>query len=591
MVHNRGSEIRNPQSKLIPVSEAPVINLAVDEEEAIELRHRANSLAWIDLSPRSLCDLELLASGALSPLERFMGKADYENVLKHMTLANGTLFPLPITLPFSRDQEVSPGQEVALRTPRHDIVAILSVEEVFDWHWAYEAETVYGTTDARHPMIAEMCSLGNRCASGPLRLLKLPKRYDFAELRKTPSQVRHELEGLGNRHVIAFQPIGPMYRPQEEFLKSVAADLQASVLVQTVVGLARPGDIDCYTSVRSYKVLLDKYFDDCPAVLALLPFLSRYAGPREALLSAVMLKNFGATHFIVSHDYAASMCGTSGKPFYDVQAAQDLIAANQIRSGITMVPMRELVFLPAKKRYVQRQNVPVGTTVLTLSAAELNANYLSSGRTLPEWFIRPEVAAILSRVSPPLHRSGFCVWFTGLSGAGKSTLAEVLVHQLMEHGRQVTLLDGDVVRTHLSKGLTFSKEDRDMNIRRIGFVASEIVRHHGSVICAAVSPYRVTRNEVRNMVVCDRFVEVFVDTPLDVCEQRDTKGMYAKARRGEIKGFTGINDPYEAPVDPEIRITTTNTTLEASAEAILAYLRTRGFLLKHDDCRNFDLLT
>jgi len=571
------------------MSEEPVINLVIDQEEAVDLRARANTLPWIDLSPRSLCDLELLAIGAFFPLDRFMGPADYHGVIEHSRLADGTLFPMPITLPFANSNNVCPGQEIALRTARHDVVAVLSVEDVFEWDWRHEAEKVYGTTDVRHPMVAEMCSCGTQCASGPIRLLNIPKRYDFTELRKTPGQVRHELELLGNRNVLAFQPTGPIHRPQEEFLKSAAADLQASVLVQPVAGLARTGDIDHYTSVRSHKLLIDKYFDDCPAVLSLLPLFRRHAGPREALLSAVMLRNFGATHFIVGHDYAATVRSTSGKPFYDAVAAQDLVAANQMQSRVTMVPMPELVFLPDEKRYVQRHRVQAGRSVCSISAEELNTQYLSSGKPLPEWFIRPEVAAILSRISPPLYRRGFCVWFTGLSGAGKSTLAEVLVHQLMEHGRQVTLLDGDVVRTHLSKGLTFSKEDRDMNIRRIGFVASEIVRHHGSVICAAVSPYRVARNEVRNMVGTDRFIEVFVDTPLDVCERRDTKGMYAKARRGEIKGFTGINDPYEPPVDPEIRITTTNTTLEANAETIFAYLRGRGLLLEQDDHRNFDL--
>ena len=253
-----------------------------------------------------------------------------------------------------------------------------------------------------------------------------------------------------------------------------------------------------------------------------------------------------------------------------------------------MVPFKELVYLPDEGRYEERNVVPAGTRIASISGTDVRVEYLGNGKSLPDWFTHPETAAILKSASPPNHQRGFCVWFTGLSGAGKSTIAEILVTLLMEHGRQVTLLDGDVVRTHLSKGLGFSKEDRDTNIRRIGFVASEIVRHHGVAICAAVSPYRATRNEVRGGVGENQFVEIFVDTPLEICEQRDAKGMYAKARRGEIKEFTGINDPYESPIKPEILLTTTNCLPEDNARKIVTYLIDKGFLLKETDERNYE---
>jgi sulfate adenylyltransferase len=249
--------------------------------------------------------------------------------------------------------------------------------------------------------------------------------------------------------------------------------------------------------------------------------------------------------------------------------------------GVGVVPFAELVYLPEKGHYEEVSNISAETPTLSISGTQVRERYLSNGIDLPDWFTRPEVAGILAEAYPPRHRQGVCVWFTGLSGAGKSTTAEILTILLLEHGRQVTVLDGDVVRTHLSKGLGFSKEDRDTNIRRIGFVSAEIVRHGGVAICAAVSPYRATRNDVRNMVGTDQFIEVFVDTPLEECERRDIKGMYAKARRGEIKGFTGIDDPYEAPQHAELTLDTVLHTPEENAQAILQCLIQRGFVRDH----------
>ncbi len=304
----------------------------------------------------------------------------------------------------------------------------------------------------------------------------------------------------------------------------------------------------------------------------------RMAGPREALWHAIIRRNHGANFFIVGRDHASPGSDSTGKPFYGPYDAQDLLQRHKEEIGVGVVPFRELVYLPEERRYEEVSRIPATTRTASISGTQVRELYLNNGRLLPEWFTRPEVAEILSESYPPKHRQGVCVWFTGLSGAGKSTTAEILTVLLMEHGRQVTVLDGDVVRTHLSKGLGFSKEDRDTNIRRIGYVASEIVRHGGVVVCAAVSPYKATRDDVRNMVGKDRFIEVFVDTPLEVCEQRDIKGMYAKARRGEIKGFTGIDDPYEPPDNPEITLDTVTHTAEENARAVLDYLISKGFV-------------
>jgi sulfate adenylyltransferase len=343
--------------------------------------------------------------------------------------------------------------------------------------------------------------------------------------------------------------------------------------------MTKPGDVDHYTRVRAYRVLVEKYYDRRRTVLSLLPLAMRMAGPREALWHAMIRRNYGANYFIVGRDHAGPGNDSTGRPFYGPYDAQKLLQTYESEIGVKMIPFQEIVYLPDEDRFEEQHRVPAGTRVATLSGTEVRDRYLSNGKALPEWFTRPETAAILSKISLPMHQRGFCVWFTGLSGAGKSTIAEILAVLLMEHGKQITVLDGDVVRTHLSKGLGFSKEDRDTNILRIGFVAAEIVRHHGVVICAAVSPYRAARNECRAIVGEDQFIEVFVDTPLEVCEQRDTKGMYAKARRGEIKGFTGVDDPYEEPVNPELRLTTTNCSAEDNAREILRRLVDRGFLL------------
>jgi sulfate adenylyltransferase len=573
------AEIGENIRRLIPPYYGKLINLVVGGEERAQLAQLANELPSLQLSPRSLCDLELLSVGAFSPLDRFMGKADYTRVLEEMRLANGTLFPIPITLPVQDAHFVRTGKEIALRSPQNELLAVMTVEEVFEWEPAREAHLALGTTDVRHPLIAEMASWGKLYISGPLRVLNLPKHYDFSELRKTPADVRSTLAALGHTNVVAFQTRNPIHRAHEELTKRASEQIDGGLLIHPVVGLTKPGDVDHYTRVRAYKALVERYYDKSKTVLSLLPLAMRMAGPREALWHAIIRRNYGANYFIVGRDHAGPGKDSKDRPFYGPYDAQNLLQKFESEIGVKMVPFKEIIYLPDEDRFEEQDRVPAGTRIASISGTEVRVDYLGNGKSLPEWFTRPETAAILSTISLPTHQQGFCIWFTGLSGAGKSTIAEILAILLMEHGRQVTLLDGDVVRTHLSKGLGFSKEDRDTNILRIGFVASEIVRHHGLVICAAVSPYRAARNECRSMVGKDRFIEIFVDTPLEVCEQRDIKGMYAKARRGKIKGFTGIDDPYEEPLQPEIRLDTTSCFPEDNARQIVSHLLDKGFLL------------
>lgn len=567
-------------AKLITPYGGKLINLVVTGKERGELIERTSRLPSMKIKPRALNDLELMATGGFSPLDRFMGKTDYERVLHEMRLADGTLFPLPITLTANPNELPAVGSEIVLRNALNDTIAIMKLEEVFSWNPEKEARLSLGTDDPRHPLVSEMASWGKVCISGELKVINLPRYHDFVNLRQTPAQVREKLDTMGHENVVAFQTRNPLHRIHEELTKRAAEEVGGSLLIHPVVGLTKPGDVDHYTRVRIYKTLVDKYYDKSRTMLSLLPLAMRMGGPREALLHAIIRRNHGANHFIVGRDHAGPGNDSSGKPFYGPYDAQELLTQYEAELGVRMVPFEELVYLPDDDRYVESKDIPAGAKTSNISGTQVREEYLAKGKLLPPWFTRPETAEILREMYPPKHKQGFCIWFTGLSGSGKSATTEVLTSLLLERGREITVLDGDVIRTHLSKGLGFSKEDRDTNILRIGYVASEIVHHNGAVICAAISPYRTARNESRQMVGEDKFIMVFMDTPIEVCEQRDVKGLYAKARRGEITGFTGVDDPYEPPIDPEITLQTVNATPEENGRKIFNYLEEIGFLEK-----------
>jgi sulfate adenylyltransferase len=508
-----------------------------------------------------------------------MRKADYERVLTEMRLSDGTLFPIPITLPVDEKALPSWGEQITLSDARNNPLAIMQLEEVFHYDPQREARLVLGTTDPRHPLVSEMVRWGKVYVSGELKVIDLPRYYDFMELRRTPAQVRALLEKMGHANVVAFQTRNPMHRIHEELTKRAAEEVNGSLLIHPVVGMTKPGDVDHYTRVRVYRALVDNYYDKNKTLLSLLPLAMRMAGPKEALWHAIIRRNHGANHFIIGRDHAGPGNDSQGRPFYGPYEAQAMLTQYAGEVGVQPVEFKELLYLADEERYEEQTKIPEGARVFNISGTQVRDDYLAKGKTLPEWFTRKETGEILQQMYPPRHRQGVCLWFTGLSGSGKSTTAEVLTSLLLERGRQVTLLDGDVVRTHLSKGLGFSREDRDTNILRIGFVAGEIARQGGTVICAAISPYRATRNEARKMVGEERFIEIYVDTPIDVCESRDVKGLYARARRGQITGFTGVDDPYEEPVNPEITLYTVETGPEENARKIVALLEERGFLL------------
>jgi sulfate adenylyltransferase len=554
-----------------------LVDLLASGEERQELAARASKLPAVQISARSLCDLELLATGAFSPLDRFMGKADYERVLTEMRLKDGSLFPMPITLPVDETALPKWGEAIALNDASNNTLAIMQIEEIYHYDPQREARLVLGTVDPKHPLVSEMVRWGKVYVSGELKVIKLPVYHDFLDLRRTPAEVRSLLEQMGHSNVVAFQTRNPMHRIHEELTKRAAEEIGGSLLIHPVVGLTKPGDVDHYTRVRVYKALADNYYDSGSTLLSLFPLAMRMAGPREAVWHAIIRRNYGANHLIIGRDHAGPGNDSQGRPFYGPYEAQLMMAQYGGEIGVKPVEFKELVYLSDEERYEEINKVPEGVHTFSISGTQVREDYLAKGKLLPEWFTRKETAEILQQMYPPRHKQGVCIWFTGLSGSGKSTTAEILTSLLLECGRQVTVLDGDVVRTHLSKGLGFSREDRDTNILRIGYVASEITRHGGMVITAAISPYRATRNECRKMVG-ENFVEVFVDTPIEVCEQRDVKGLYARARRGQITGFTGVDDPYESPINPELTLDTVNYDAAANARRIINFLEERGYL-------------
>lgn len=569
------------QKPLVAPHGGILVNLMASAERAAELK--AASRAWPswDLTPRQLCDLELLLDGGFSPLRGFLGRADYESVVERMRLADGTIWPIPIVLDVPEDlaSKLKRGDALALRDAEGVMLAAMHVEETWAPDRGAEAEKVYGTRDTFHPGVRQILEGTHPVyVGGRVEGIQEPAHYDFRQLRRTPAELRRELERLGWRRVVAFQTRNPLHRAHFELTFRAAREAEANLLIHPVVGMTKPGDLDHYTRVRCYEAVLPHYPKDT-AMLSLLPLAMRMAGPREAVLHAIVRKNHGCTHFIVGRDHAGPGADRAGKPFYGPYDAQDLLRRHEEELGVRMVPFLSMVYLEDEDRYVPADEVPEGARALDISGTDLRRR-LAEGREIPAWFTFPEVAAELQRSHPPRSRSGFTVFFTGLSGSGKSTIANALLVKFLEAGgRPVTLLDGDIVRKNLSSELGFSKEHRDLNIRRIGFVASEITKNGGIAICAPIAPYDETRRQVRAAIESvGGFVLVHVATPIEVCERRDRKGLYAKARAGLIPEFTGVSDPYEAPADAEVVLDTAELSPEEAAEEILLHLKKAGYV-------------
>jgi len=560
---------------------APIPELYVSYDSAQKLKAEAADLPSWDLTPRQICDLELLMNGGFHPLKGFQTEADYDRVVEEMRTADGALWPIPITLDVSQKfaETVEPGQDIALRDQEGVILAILSVTDKWVPDKAREAEKVFGADDLAHPAVNYLHNVaGPVYLGGPITGIQPPVHYDFRARRDTPNELRAFFRKLGWRRIVAFQTRNPLHRAHQELTFRAAKEAQANLLIHPVVGMTKPGDVDHFTRVRCYEAVLDKY----PAAtthLSLLNLAMRMAGPREAVWHGIIRKNHGCTHMIVGRDHAGPGKNSKGMDFYDPYAAQDLFGKHQAEIGIEMVDFKQMVYVQERAQYEPRDEVEEGATILDISGTELRRR-LREGLEIPEWFSFPEVVAELRRTSPPRSKQGFTVFFTGLSGSGKSTIANALMVKLMEMGgRPVTLLDGDVVRKHLSSELGFSKEHRDINIRRIGYVASEITKNGGIAICAPIAPYAATRRAVREMIEAfGAFVEVHVATSLEECERRDRKGLYKLAREGKIKEFTGISDPYEAPENPELRVDTESVDVDYCAQQVLLKLESMGLI-------------
>lgn len=569
------------QDHLNPPHGGQLVNLLATPERIFELQAESRDWPSLDLTARQLCDLDLLLSGGFSPLRSFMSRVDYESTCSEMRLANGTLWPMPITLDVPEEfaRAIGPGSVIALRDPEGVMLAALHVEEVWKPDREAEAKMVFGTTSLDHPGVAYLLQQTHPWyVGGRVEGLRLPTHYDFRTLRLTPAELRAEFIRLGWRKIVAFQTRNPMHRAHQELTFRAAKMVGANLLLHPSVGMTKPGDVEYYVRVRCYQALLSRYPKDT-VKLALLPLAMRMGGPREAVWHAIIRKNYGCSHFIVGRDHAGPGKDGNGKAFYEPYEAQELLAAHQEELGVTMVPFEMMVYLEDQDTYLPENEVPQGAHTLSISGTELRRR-LCEGRELPSWFTFPDVARELQRSYPPRHRQGFTVFFTGLSGSGKSTIANILRVKFLEMGgRPVTLLDGDIVRKNLSSELGFSKEHRDLNIRRIGFVASEITKNGGIAICAPIAPYESVRKEVQAMIEPHGgFVLVHLSTPLEVCEGRDRKGLYAKARAGLVQQFTGISDPYEVPNDAEVVIDTNLMSPEEAAQEVFLHLERQGFI-------------
>ncbi|HEY2412015.1 MAG TPA: bifunctional sulfate adenylyltransferase/adenylylsulfate kinase [Pirellulaceae bacterium] len=562
-----------------------LVDLSVSASRVAEIKELSRDWPSWDLTPRQICDLELLCNGGFSPLTGFMKKADYESVCSKMRLADGTLWPMPITLDVSKEfaDKLKPNGYVALRDAEGVMLAAVHVEDVWQPDLKAEAKAVFGTNDEKHPAVSYLMNQSKPVyIGGRVECVQLPLHYDYRTLRATPAQLREEFAKRGWRKIVAFQTRNPMHRAHHELTLRASKEEEANLLVHPVVGMTKPGDVDHYTRVRCYKAIMNHYPQNT-AHLSLLPLAMRMGGPREAIWHAIIRRNHGCTHLVVGRDHAGPGKDSAGKPFYGPYDAQELFKKHEEELGMTMVDFKQMVFLPDEDKYYPVDEVPKDKKTLDISGTELR-DRLARGTEIPAWFSYPDVVKELRRSHPARDRQGFTVFFTGLSGSGKSTIANVLLSKLLElGGRPVTILDGDLVRKNLSSELGFSKEHRDINIRRIGYVASEITKHRGIAVCAPIAPYDATRKDVRAMIAPHGgFILVHVNTSVEECEKRDRKGLYAKARAGIIKEFTGISDPYDVPADAEIVIDTSKLSAEEAAQEIYLRLEKEGYIGAED---------
>ena len=546
------------------------------------IKNEAVKLPHIVLSERQLCDLELILNGGFNPLKSFLSRADYESVIKNMKLENGKLWPIPIILDVKKEDleiNIKLNKKIALRDKEGFLIAIIKIKEIWKPDKKEEAKLIYGTNDINHPGVKQLFNKTNDYyVSGPIENAVFPHHYDFQLLRHTPTELRHQFDKMGWKKIVAFQTRNPMHRAHKEIAFKAAIENDANLLIHPVVGQTKEGDVNHFTRVRCYQEILN-HFPKGTTTLSLLPLAMRMAGPKEALWHAIIRKNYGCTHLIIGRDHAGPGNDKNGNPYYGAYDAQELLIKYEKEIGIKMVPFKMMVFVKEKNKYYEITKVPKNCTSLNISGTEFRQK-LEDGDNIPNWFSYPEVVKELRKAYPEKTKQGFTLFFTGLSGSGKSTIANGVLSKLLEKGdRKTTLLDGDIVRTHLSSELGFSKEHRDINVKRIGYVASEITKNGGIAICAPIAPFEGPRLENRNLIQqYGKYFEIYISTSVEECTKRDTKGLYAKALAGELKGFTGINDPYESPENPDLKIDTEHMTPEQSVQEVILFLEKKGLI-------------
>ena len=558
-----------------------LVSFHLSADELSEYSELSNNISSLTLSLKQQCDLEMISNGAFSPLSTFNNQKDYEEILLKNKLSNGLVWPIPIVLdvPDQFLKSLDKNEYISLRNTEGFLLAILKVKEFWAPNKKEEANLVFKSNDPNHPGVDYLFNhTNNNYISGELVPIQENKYFDFTHLRKSPQEVRDFFRLNNWKDVIAFQTRNPMHRAHYELTKLAMDEHNSKLLIHPVIGMSKPGDIDHFTRVKCYQHII-KYYPENSVELSLINLAMRMAGPKEALWHAIIRKNYGCNRIIIGRDHAGPGVNAEGKPYYQPYDAQELIAQYQEELEIKMVPFKEMVFAKNKKTYLPLDKIEQDDPIEKLSGTQFK-ELLQQRTEIPTWYSFPEVIHELRKRFPKLHNQGLTVFFTGLSGAGKSTLANAIMYKLMEtEDRPITLLDGDIVRQHLSSELGFSKEDRDIHVKRIGYVASEITKHGGVAICAPIAPYSNTRKVVRNMIdEVGSFVEIHVATPLSVCEERDTKGLYKQARAGKILDFTGVSDPYEEPENPEITVDTSDITVEESSALILDKLRSLKLL-------------
>ncbi|KAF1995792.1 ATP-sulfurylase [Amniculicola lignicola CBS 123094] len=557
--------------------------IARDAPRRNQLSEEAEKLPAIVLSERQLCDLELILNGGFSPLEGFLNEKDYNGVVSDVRLADGNLFSIPITLDISQETidelGVKPGARIALRDFRDDRnLAIITVDDVYKPNKEKEAKEVFGG-DPEHPAVKYLFETAKEFyVGGKIDAIDRLMHYDYVALRYTPAELRLHFDKLGWSRVVAFQTRNPMHRAHRELTVRAARLRQANVLIHPVVGLTKPGDIDHFTRVRVYQALLPRYPNGM-AVLGLLPLAMRMGGPREAIWHAIIRKNHGATHFIVGRDHAGPGKNSKGVDFYGPYDAQHAVTKYKDELGIEMVPFQQMTYLPDSDEYKPKDEVETGIRTLDISGTELRKR-LRTGAEIPEWFSYPEVVRVLRESHPPRSKQGFTVFLTGYQNSGKDAIARALNVTLNQQGgRSVSLLLGETVRHELSSELGFSRADRDKNIGRIAFVASELTKAGAAVIAAPIAPFDSPRKQAKDLVEKHgSFYLIHVATPLEYAEKTDKRGIYAKARNGEIKGFTGVDDPYESPEKPDLTVDISKTNVRTAVHQIVLLLEAQGLL-------------